>query len=175
MAATRPVPGVVNDVVVERSSVARSPRDTALVRLVFAGLCHPERRDCPCETLLGGVPFDFRSLWGSPRLQATLAITWTAAALLLMVSATRMRESEAWTAGSALLSAAVITLFLVDLAGVGTVPRILSFVERWSSFRPSSVGRHPHADKPRSAVPAAAKGCRPTVGGSYLTGVATKP
>jgi uncharacterized membrane protein len=76
----------------------------------------------------GGVAFDFPSLWGSPRLQAALAITWTAAALLIMVSATRMRERTAWMAGSALLGAAVIKLFLVDLAGVGTVPRILSFL-----------------------------------------------
>jgi uncharacterized membrane protein len=76
----------------------------------------------------GGVPFDFSALWASPGYQATVSIVWAAAALAVMVAATRLQRRGPWMFGAALLGAVVVKLFLVDLAGLGTVARILSFI-----------------------------------------------
>jgi uncharacterized membrane protein len=77
---------------------------------------------------LGAVPFDFEALWSSPRDQTTVSITWTLLALTVMVGGTRLRQRVVWISGAALLAAVVAKLFLVDLAGIGTLARILSFV-----------------------------------------------
>jgi uncharacterized membrane protein len=45
-----------------------------------------------------------------------------------MVAATRLQRRGPWMFGAALLGAVVVKLFLVDLAGLGTVARILSFI-----------------------------------------------
>jgi uncharacterized membrane protein len=75
-----------------------------------------------------GVPFELGALWASPGFQAVTSIVWTAAALALMVAATRLRERGAWVIGAALLGIVVAKLFAVDLSGLGTIARILSFV-----------------------------------------------
>jgi len=76
----------------------------------------------------GGVRFDLHALWASPGYQATLSIVWAAAALAVMVAATRLRRRGPWMFGAALLGAVVVKLFVVDLAGLGTIARILSFI-----------------------------------------------
>jgi uncharacterized membrane protein len=76
----------------------------------------------------GGVRFDFAALWASPGYQATVSIVWAAAALAVTVAATRLRRRGLWMFGAVLLGAVVVKLFLVDLAGLGTVARILSFI-----------------------------------------------
>ena len=76
----------------------------------------------------GGVRFDLAALWASPGYQATLSIVWAAAALAVTVAATRLARRGLWVFGAILLGAVVVKLFLVDLAGLGTVARILSFV-----------------------------------------------
>jgi uncharacterized membrane protein len=76
----------------------------------------------------GGVRFDFSALWTSPGYQATVSIVWAAAALAVTVAATRLRRRGLWMFGAVLLGAVVVKLFLVDLAGLGTVARILSFI-----------------------------------------------
>jgi uncharacterized membrane protein len=76
----------------------------------------------------GDVPFDFLALWASPGYQATVSIVWAAAALAVMVAATRLQRRGPWMFGAGLLGAVVVKLFLVDLAGLGTVARILSFI-----------------------------------------------
>lgn len=76
----------------------------------------------------GGVRFDLAALWASPGYQATLSIVWAAAALAVTVAATRLRRRGPWMFGAVLLGAVVVKLFLVDLAGLGTVARILSFI-----------------------------------------------
>jgi uncharacterized membrane protein len=78
--------------------------------------------------VFGGVRFDLAALWTSPGYQATVSIVWAAAALAVMVAATRLQRRGPWMFGATLLGAVVIKLFLVDLAGLGTVARILSFI-----------------------------------------------
>jgi uncharacterized membrane protein len=76
----------------------------------------------------GGVLFDFDALWASARYQSALSIVWTAAAMTAMIGARVLAERAIWIAGATLLLAVVGKLFVVDLAGVGTVARIVSFV-----------------------------------------------
>jgi len=75
-----------------------------------------------------GVPFDLDALWASARYQTAVSIVWTAASLTAMLSARWLRERAAWFAGAALLALVIGKLFLVDLSGVGTVARIISFI-----------------------------------------------
>ena len=60
--------------------------------------------------------------------QTSLSIAWTAAAFAVMFSANRLAWRRAWWAGAALLAAVVCKLFTVDLADIGTVARIVSFL-----------------------------------------------
>lgn len=76
----------------------------------------------------GGVPFTFSALSESGLFQATLSIAWTLLALSLMTAATRFKARAMWLTGSSLLAIVVIKLFLVDLIGVGTLARIVSFL-----------------------------------------------
>ncbi len=75
-----------------------------------------------------GVPFSFPALFGLGALQTALTIFWTAFALPLMLVAARRGRRSVWLLGAGLLAFAVLKLFLVDLAQVGTVARIVSFV-----------------------------------------------
>jgi uncharacterized membrane protein len=45
-----------------------------------------------------------------------------------MVVANRRGVREPWLAGAALLAAVVLKLFVVDLSGIGTLARIVSFL-----------------------------------------------
>jgi uncharacterized membrane protein len=75
-----------------------------------------------------GLPFSVADAWHSPVAQATLALVWAVAALVVMVLANRRRMRMAWLAGAALLALVVVKLFLVDLAQAGTIERIVSFI-----------------------------------------------
>jgi uncharacterized membrane protein len=74
------------------------------------------------------VPYRLDALFDSVLVQATLSLLWTAGALALMLLARRRMQRVLWMIGAALLGAVVVKLFLVDLAGSGTVARIVSFV-----------------------------------------------
>jgi uncharacterized membrane protein len=74
------------------------------------------------------VPWMLSELWASRIVQAALAIVWSLFALAAMVIANRRRYRIAWVAGAALLAVVVVKLFLVDLAQVGGVERIVSFM-----------------------------------------------
>jgi uncharacterized membrane protein len=76
----------------------------------------------------GGVPFHFDTLFDSALLQTALSLSWSLTALGSMVYATRRGRRTVWLTGGALLAAVVVKLFAVDLAGVGTVGRIVSFL-----------------------------------------------
>lgn len=76
----------------------------------------------------GGVPFSLPALHHSLLLQATLSIFWSLLALCAMLYATRLGNRFVWLSGAALLGAVVLKLFIVDLSGIGTVSRIVSFV-----------------------------------------------
>lgn len=75
-----------------------------------------------------GVDYTPRGLWDSALLQSTFAVFWTVAALGLMAFAARRGLRPVWFAGAALLGLVLAKLFLVDLAGVGTIARIVSFL-----------------------------------------------
>ena len=77
---------------------------------------------------LGDVPFRGPDLWASAVLQTSLSIAWTVVAFAIMFWATRLKLRSPWLVGVALLAGVVIKLFSVDLAALGTVARIVSFV-----------------------------------------------
>ena len=77
---------------------------------------------------LGGVPFRGEDLWSAAVFQTSLSIVWTVVAFIIMFGATRLRLRSYWWVGGALLAAVVTKLFSVDLADIGTVARIVSFV-----------------------------------------------
>ncbi|AXE29404.1 DUF2339 domain-containing protein [Chromobacterium phragmitis] len=74
------------------------------------------------------IPYRFDALLHSTLAQATLSLGWTLAALGLMVAATRRGLRLPWLCGGALLALVVAKLFLVDLASVGSIARIISFI-----------------------------------------------
>jgi len=75
-----------------------------------------------------GIPYTLGALGASVELQASLSVTWAALAMATMVQATRRGRRVAWFAGAGLMAVVVIKLFLVDLAGSGTLARIFSFI-----------------------------------------------
>lgn len=74
------------------------------------------------------VPYTASGLFNSVLFQAALSILWGLTALGVALVATRKRNRPAWIAGASILSLVVVKLFFVDLAGTGTVARIVSFL-----------------------------------------------
>ena len=74
------------------------------------------------------VPYTAHALWRSTLVQATLSLLWSTIALATMAWATRRQRRLPWMAGAALLGVVVAKLFLVELAQVGTITRIVSFI-----------------------------------------------
>ncbi len=77
---------------------------------------------------LYGMPLTWDGLYSTALFQTLLAVLWSVIALGLMVWGSRRRSRSAWFAGASVLGLTVIKLFLVDLAGVGAVARIVSFI-----------------------------------------------
>jgi uncharacterized membrane protein len=72
--------------------------------------------------------FSIPSMVSSQLVQASFSILWTLLALGSMVIATRRAWRAVWIAGAGLMGVVVVKLFLVDLSGIGTVERIVSFI-----------------------------------------------
>lgn len=72
--------------------------------------------------------FHIPSMLSSQLVQASFSILWTLLALGAMVVATRRGLRMVWIAGAALMGVVVVKLFIVDLSGIGTVERIVSFI-----------------------------------------------
>lgn len=70
---------------------------------------------------VAGVAWSAVAMFQSTLLQAALSLTWTVAALALMVYATRRGARTLWFAGFALLAAVGVKMLMIDLAGAGTV------------------------------------------------------
>lgn len=77
---------------------------------------------------IGGIPYNPETLYHSMVFQAAIAALWSFGALSVTVWATRAGNRLVWCCGAALLGLVVVKLFLVDLAGTGTVARIVSFL-----------------------------------------------
>jgi uncharacterized membrane protein len=75
-----------------------------------------------------GVPYRLAALHQSWLFQATVSVVWSVTALIITVSATRIGRRTLWIVGAALLGLVVVKLFFVDLAGSGTIARIVSFI-----------------------------------------------
>ncbi len=75
-----------------------------------------------------GVAYRFGPLWRFTLLQTGFSILWTTTALVTMIAAHRFRLRAVWLGGGGLLALVVVKLFTVDLAGSGTVERIVSFL-----------------------------------------------
>lgn len=75
-----------------------------------------------------GLPFALQSMLSSQLVQASFSILWMLLAMAAMVVATRRALRPLWVVGAALMGVVVGKLFMVDLSGIGTVERIVSFI-----------------------------------------------
>jgi uncharacterized membrane protein len=76
----------------------------------------------------GGVPWRLSSLMADKTVQAALTLAWTATALVLMVWASRRASRARWLTGAALLAVVVVKLFVVDLATLSGLQRVVAFL-----------------------------------------------
>ena len=77
---------------------------------------------------LVGVPFDGSRIWDSAIFQTSASIVWTLTALGVVMFAVRIQSRRVWFTGAGLVGIVVFKLFTVDLADIGTVARIISFI-----------------------------------------------
>jgi len=77
---------------------------------------------------MAGVAFTLRGLMFSALFEAAIAILWGVTALAVMAFASRSGIRQLWFVGAGLLAMLIVKLFLIDLAGTGTVGRIVSFL-----------------------------------------------
>jgi len=75
-----------------------------------------------------GIPYQADDLFASQFVQAMLSLVWSVTALLLMWRAAAKGSRKQWMLGAGFLALVTIKLFMVDLDGVGSVARIVSFV-----------------------------------------------
>jgi uncharacterized membrane protein len=74
------------------------------------------------------VPYQLDTLLTDTSVHTALSIFWTILALGAMLWANRSLQRVVWFCGATLMAVVVIKLFMVDLARIGTVPRIVSFL-----------------------------------------------
>ena len=74
------------------------------------------------------VPWRWSALLRSTTLQATLTLMWTATALPLMVTANKRAIRPLWMVGATLLAVVVGKLFLLDLAALSGLSRVVAFL-----------------------------------------------
>lgn len=74
------------------------------------------------------VPWRWSALLRSTVLQAALTLMWTATALPLMVIANKRALRPLWMAGALLLAIVVGKLFLLDLAALSGLSRVVAFL-----------------------------------------------
>ncbi len=67
-------------------------------------------------------------MFNSLIVQTTLTILWTLMAMATMLISSQKGYRDAWFAGAALLGIVVLKLFFIDLYGIGTISRIVSFM-----------------------------------------------
>lgn len=75
-----------------------------------------------------GVPFRLDAMLRSTLVQASFSIFWTVLALAAMFIATRKGWRMLWIVGAALMGVVVVKLFTIDIANVGGLARIVSFI-----------------------------------------------
>jgi uncharacterized membrane protein len=75
-----------------------------------------------------GIPFSEGALAKSMTVQASLSVLWSLCALGMMLFSTSRGQRYPWLFGAGLLALVVLKLFIIDLAGIGTIERIVSFI-----------------------------------------------
>ncbi|MBC7781698.1 MAG: DUF2339 domain-containing protein, partial [Proteobacteria bacterium] len=75
-----------------------------------------------------GMRYTLAAIEDSPMAQSGLSLLWTVTSLLMMVEARRRGSRKLGIAAAVVLGGVVVKLLLVDLAGVGTLARIVSFI-----------------------------------------------
>jgi uncharacterized membrane protein len=75
-----------------------------------------------------GIPFQLDAMLRSDLVQASLSIFWAVLALVAMLVAHRRGLRVLWVAGAGLMAVVVAKLFLLDLAKIGGIERIVSFI-----------------------------------------------
>lgn len=75
-----------------------------------------------------GVAYTWAALFASPVFQAAIAALWSTLALALTVWGAKREQRMVWLIGAGLLGLVVLKIFTVDLAGAGTIGRIVSFL-----------------------------------------------
>ncbi len=74
------------------------------------------------------TPYHPDNMAKSVYFQASISILWTVISLGAMVFANKRHLRHIWFTGACLLAVVVAKLFLIDLAKIGTVARIISFL-----------------------------------------------
>ena len=74
------------------------------------------------------LPWDAGVLWASFTVQASVTLLWVVTALALMIAGSIRRQRWWWTTGAGLIALAVVKLFVVDMAGSGSLARIVAFL-----------------------------------------------
>jgi uncharacterized membrane protein len=74
------------------------------------------------------VDYQPDALFNSAVVQTTVSIAWTVIGLVVMMFASSKSVRQLWFIGAALTAIVVAKLFLLDLAGQGTIERIISFI-----------------------------------------------
>lgn len=76
----------------------------------------------------GNIPYHVDTLFASMTVQMSLSLFWSMQALAFMLWAVHKGIRLLWLTGAALLGLTVLKLFVVDLASIGSVERIISFI-----------------------------------------------
>ena len=76
----------------------------------------------------GDIPYVPRLLLGADVVQTAFAVFWGLIGLIGMAWSARRGSRGAWFSAAALMAVVVVKLFVVDLANVGTVEGVVSFV-----------------------------------------------
>ncbi|HEX5635827.1 MAG TPA: DUF2339 domain-containing protein, partial [Gammaproteobacteria bacterium] len=74
------------------------------------------------------VPYRLPAMMHSDLAQTSLTMLWSLLAVVTMIFSSKRQWRTIWLVGAGLISVVVVKLFTFDLANVGTVERIISFI-----------------------------------------------
>ena len=110
--------------------LGESALDQSLPRFTFGALSFIWLNAVLLRTLhqWADVPFSVGGILASTLAETYLSIFWAVLAIAAMLLATYKRDRPVWYAGVSLLGVVIGKLFFVDLATVGSIERIVSFI-----------------------------------------------
>lgn len=75
-----------------------------------------------------GVDYHFWSLFRSKEVQLSFSLVWSLTGIFIMIIASKKYLRWLWLTGCGVLGAVVFKLFIVDLANINTMERIIAFI-----------------------------------------------